>query len=88
MKKSKHSESQITGALKEYEAGKSVDDICRQLKIHRATFYNWKKKFSGMDASLLRRYKELERENHQYKKMYAELSLDHEILKEIVEKKL
>ena len=75
-------------ALKEHEAGKNVDDICRQLGINRNTLYNWKKKYSGMDSELLRKYKELERENSQLKRMYADLSLDHSILKEVIEKKL
>jgi len=88
MKKSKFAESQIVQALKEHEAGKNVDDICRQLGINRNTLYNWKKKYSGMDSELLRKYKELERENFQLKKMYADLSLDHTILKEVIEKKL
>lgn len=88
MKKSRFTESQITGALKEYEAGKGTEDICHQLGINRATFYNWKKKYSGMDSELLRRYKGLERENAQLKRMYADLSLDHQILKEVIEKKL
>jgi putative transposase len=88
MKKSKFTESQIVQALKEHEAGKNVDDICRQLGINRNTLYNWKKKYSGMDSELLRKYKELERENSQLKRMYADLSLDHSILKEVIEKKL
>jgi putative transposase len=88
MKKSKFTESQITQALKEHEAGKNVLDICRELKINRQTFYNWKKKYSGMDAELLRRFKELERENAEFKRMYADLSLDHRILKQVIEKKL
>jgi len=62
--------------------------ICRELKINRATFYNWKKRYSGMDAELLRRFKELERENTELKRMYADLSLDHRILKNVIEKKL
>jgi putative transposase len=88
MKKTRFTESQITGCLKEHEAGKNVLDICRELSINRATFYNWKKKYSGMDAELLRRYKELERENVELKRMYADLSLDHRILKNVIEKKL
>ena len=77
MKKSRFTESQITGALKSYEAGKDVQQICRELKINRATFYNWKKKYSGM-----------QRENAELKRMYADLSLDHSILKKIKKKKL
>ncbi len=88
MKKSKFTESQIVQALKEHEAGKNVDEICRQLGINRNTLYNWKKKYSGMDSELLRKYKELERENSQLKRMYADLSLDHSILKEVIENKL
>jgi putative transposase len=88
MKKTRFTESQITGALKEHEAGNNVIDICRELKINRNTFYNWKKKHSGMDTELLRKYKELERENSILKKMYADLSLDHRILKDVIEKKL
>jgi putative transposase len=88
MKKSRFTESQITGALKSHEAGKSVQDICRELGINHNTFYNWKKKYSGMDSELLRKFKELERENAELKRMYADLSLDHRILKNVVEKKL
>ena len=88
MKTTRFTESQITGALKEHEAGKSVEDLCRQLAVTRNTFYNWKKKYSGMDAELLRRFKELERENSELKRMYADLSLDHRILKNVIEKKL
>lgn len=87
MKKTRFTEAQITGALKEYEAGKRAEDICHQLGINRATFYNWKKKYSGMDSELLRKYKGLEQENFRLKKMYADLSLDHQILKEVIEKK-
>ncbi len=71
MKSTKFTESQITSSLKEYEAGKSVIDICRELKISKNTFYLWRKKYSGMDAELLRKYKELERENASLKRMYA-----------------
>jgi putative transposase len=88
MRKSKFTESQITQALKEHEAGKNVLDICRELQINRNTFYNWTKKYSGMDSELLRRFKELERENAELKRMYADLSLDHRILKNVIEKKL
>ena len=88
MKKSRFTETQITGALKAYEAGKDVQQICRDLKINRATFYNWKKRYSGMDAELLRQFKELQRENTELKRMFADLSLDHNILKKVIEKKL
>ena len=88
MRKSRFTETQITGALKAYEAGKDVLEICREMNINRATFYNWKKKYSGMDAELLRQFKELQRENGELKRMYADLSLDHSILKKVIEKKL
>jgi putative transposase len=88
MKKSKFTESQIASVLKEYEAGKRVEDICRELNINKQTFYNWKKKYGGMDTEMLRKYKELERENAELKRMYADLSLDHRILKNVIEKKL
>lgn len=87
MKKTKFSESQIVSALKEHEAGKSASDVCRELGIHQATFYNWKKKYSGMDSHELRRLKELEEENRRLKQMYADLALDHKILKDVLSKK-
>lgn len=88
MKKSRFTESQIAAVLKEYEAVKPVVDICHTLGINANTFYNWKKKYGGMDTEMLRRYKELERENAKLKQMYADLSLDHRILKDVIEKKL
>lgn len=88
MKRTRFTESQIAMALKEYEAGKSAEDLCREMSINRNTFYNWKKKYFGMNSDMLRKYKELERENSQLKRMYADLSLDHAILKEVIEKKL
>jgi len=69
MKKSIISESQIVAAIKEQESGKKVADICRALGVHQATFYNWKKKYSGMDNQELRRLKELEEENRRLKHM-------------------
>jgi putative transposase len=87
MKMKKYSEGQIVRILKEYEAGKQTRDICREYGISKATFYNWKKKYGGMDAGQLKRLKELEAENRRLKHMYADLSLDHELLKEILEKK-
>jgi len=87
MKKSKYTESQIVKALKEHETGRSTEEICRELAINRATFYNWKKRYGGMEASQLKRLKELEEENRKLKQMYADLSLDHRILKDVIEKK-
>jgi putative transposase len=87
MKRIKFKESQIINILKEYESGREVKDLCREYGISRATFYNWKKKYSGMDASQLKRLKELEEENQRLKRMYADLSLDHEMLKDVLGKK-
>ena len=88
MKKSKFSESQIVNILKEAEAGVSLEDLIRQHGFSKASFYKWKSKYSGMSVSELRRLKELEEENRRLKQMYANLSLDYQVLKDIVEKKL
>lgn len=87
MKKSIISETQIINSIKEHETGKHISDICRELGIHKATFYNWKKKYSGMDNQELKRLKELEEENRRLKHMYADLALDHKILKDVLSKK-
>jgi putative transposase len=88
MKKSKFSPSQISQILKEFEGGKSVEDLIRSHGISRPTFYNWRKKYGGMQASELKRVKELEEENAKLKRMYANLALDLEAAKYIIEKKL
>lgn len=88
MRKSKYTEHQIVGALKRAETGVPVKDICRELGVSPATFYQWRSKYGGMEASDLRRMKDLEEENRRLKQMYAELSLDHKVLKDIVERKL
>ncbi len=87
MKKQKFTEAQIIKALKEHQAGRSTEDVCRELGIHKATFYNWKKKYGGMETQELKRLKELEEENRKLKAMYADLSLDHKILKDVLTKK-
>lgn len=87
MKKIKFSESQILSVLKEQELGMKVSDICRKHGISDATFYNWKGKYSGMTVSELKRLKELEYENARLKRMYADISLENEALKDIVTKK-
>jgi putative transposase len=87
MKMTRFSETQIIKILREHDAGKETKDICREYGVHRATFYNWKKKYGGMDASQLKRLKELEDENRRLKRMYADISLDHVLLKEVLEKK-
>ena len=88
MKKSRYSESQIVSILKEAEAGVALEDLMRQHGFSRASFYKWKAKYSGMSVSELKRLKELEAENRRLKQMYANLSLEHEALKDIIEKKL
>ena len=88
MKQSRFSETQIIGILKESESGIPLDELFRKHGISKGTFYKWRAKFSGMDASALKRLKELEDENRRLKQMYANLSLEHEVLKDIVEKKL
>ena len=88
MRKSRYSEQQILKILKEAELGKKAADICREYGISQATFYNWKSKYAGMGSSEIKRLRELEEENRRLKKMYADLSLDHSILKELLEKKL
>ncbi len=88
MKKSRFTETQIVKILKEVETGRLVKDVCREYGVSEATYYNWKSKYGGMEASDIKRLKELEDENRRLKQMYAELCLDNRILKDIVEKKL
>lgn len=87
MKKTRFTESQIVAAIKEYEAGKPAADVCRNLGINKQTFYNWKNKYSGMEAQDLKRLKELEEENRRLKQMYAELAMDNKVLKDVLSKK-
>ena len=87
MKTSKFSESQVVAILKQQNAGVKVSDICREHGISQATFYKWRSRYGGMDASMLKRVKELEQENARLKKMYADVQLDAEILKEALAKK-
>ena len=87
MKKSKFTESQIIQILKSHEAGRAVADLCREHGISDATFYKWRKQYGGMEVDHLKRLKDLEEENRRLKHMYAELSLDHRILKKVLEKK-
>ena len=88
MRKSKFTESQIVTILKEAESGVPLEELSRQHGFSKASYYKWKAKYSGMDVSALKRLRELEEENRRLKQMYAELSLDHKVLKDIVEKKL
>jgi len=87
MKKSRYTESQIIGVLKEVDAGRKVEEVCRQHGISSATYYNWKSKYGGMEASDVKRLKELEEENSKLKKMFADVSLENNAIKELVEKK-
>jgi len=87
MKKSRYSDHQILNILKQAEAGTPVPELCREHGMSSASFYKWRAKFGGMDASLMRRLKELEAENKRLKKMYAEERLKAEIVTEALEKK-
>ena len=89
MKKSRFNEGQIVKILKETEiTEKTVAEVCREYGIAQSTYYKWKTKYGGLDTSALRKMKQLEEENRRLKRMYAELSMDHMILKDIIEKKL
>jgi len=87
MRKSRFTDSQILAVLKQAENGVPVPELCREHGISSATFYKWRSRFGGMDASMMARLKELEDENRRLKKMYAEERLKAEILKEAIEKK-
>jgi putative transposase len=88
MKKTRFTETQIVKAIQEHEAGRKAEDICRELGITTAAFYKWRQRYGGMEASDVKKMKELEEENSRLKKMYANLSLVHEALKDAVAKKL
>lgn len=88
MKKSRFSEEQIIKVLKEADAGMKVQDICRQYGISDATYYKWKSKYGGMEASDIKRMRDLEAENGKLKRMFADLALENHTLKELIEKKL
>jgi len=87
MKKSRFTETQIFSILKEVDAGMKVETICRKHGISNATYYNWKSKYGGMDTSELKRMRELEEENTKLKKMFADVSLQNQAMKELFEKK-
>ena len=88
MRTSRYSESQILAILKQNENGMSVPELCREHGMSSAMFYKWRSKFGGMDASMIKRLKELEEENRRLKKMYAEERLKAEIRQEALEGKL
>ena len=85
--KKRYTEEQIIGALKEYEAGSKVDDLCRRLGISTGTFYNWRSKYGGLEVNEAKRLRELESENNKLKKLLAEKLLENEALRDVVAKK-
>ncbi len=87
MRKSKFTEEQIAFALRQAENGTRVDEVCRKLGITEQTFYRWKKKYGGLGVAELRRLKQLEEENKQLKKLVADLSLDKQMLQDVLRKK-
>jgi len=87
MKRSKYSEHQVLAILKEVEKGRTVTEVCRENSISDSTYFNWKAKYGGMTASDIKRLRELEEENRQLKRMYADKSLECRALKDLIEKK-
>lgn len=88
MKRSKFTDQQIAFALHQAEAGTSVGDVCRKMGISEQTFYRWKKKFGGLMPSEVRKLRQLEEENGRLRRLVADLSLDKEMLQEVIRKKL
>jgi len=88
MRKSKFSPAQIAKILKEFDNGKSINQITREHGVSSSAFYKWRERYAGMNSKELKRLKELEEENRKLKHMYANLALDHQMAKEIIEKKL
>ena len=88
MKKSRFTESQIVSILKEGEAGVGIAELARKHGISRATYFNWRSKYSGVTVSELKRIKELEAENAKLKRMYAELALENAAIKDVLSRKL
>ena len=86
MKKSRYTEEQIIGILKQHEAGVKTGDLCREHGISEATFYNWKSKYGGLDVSEAQRLRQMEDENRRLKALVADLSLDREALKAVIRK--
>lgn len=87
MKKKRFTETQIFSILKEFDAGKNIQEISREQGVSKATIYNWKAKYGGMEMNELKKYKDLEEENRKLKQMYADLALDNKMLKDVLGKK-
>ena len=87
MKKKRYTKEKIIGAIKQYESGVKVDDVCRQLSISSGTFYNWRRKYAGMEVAEAKRLRELEIENNKLKKLLAEKMLEAEAMKDVLSKK-
>ena len=87
MKKSRFTDAQVLGILRQAEGGMAIADLCREHSISAATFYKWRSKFGGMDASMMSELKSTQDENRRLKKMFAELSMQNELLKEALGKK-
>ncbi|GDM44458.1 transposase [Escherichia coli] len=88
MRKARFTEHQIIAVTKSVEAGRTVKDVCREAGISEATYYNWKSRYGGMEASDIKKIKDLEDENRRLKQMFADLSLENRELKDVIEKKL
>jgi len=88
MKKSKFTPTQIANILKEFELGKDAETLSRDYGVSKATFYKWRQRYGGMEASELKRIKQLEEENTKLKRMYADMALELDMAKYIIEKKL
>ena len=88
MKKSRFTDPRIVAILREYEAGKKVADLCREHGVSQPTLYQWKAKYSGLDANRLKEFKELKTKYARLEKMYSEAQMDRQVLKEIIEGKL
>ncbi len=88
MKKTKFTENQILDSLKQVDAGVPVPELARKHGIGNSTIYKWRSKYGGMDATMLKRLKELEDENHRLKRMYANIAMDNEVLQEALTKKI
>src|SRR5215831_7913239 len=88
MKKSRFSEQQIAYILRQAEEGTSVEEVCRKTGISEATYYNWRKKYGGLMPSEMKRLKQLDEENRRLKKLVADLSLDKEMLQDVIRRKI